>query len=152
MIFCDSCIVAEVQTTLTGFTETGVQKRLEIFQFLNRAVWKKQTIAIRMWPLIQTQFIIRYDPVIVFGDLAHFILPLNLRLTEPSFNPLGPNYLYANSPNRSLYISLKNELREFDKRSKHFLLGDHFINSHNLISWQCMDIVRRKLMWVTIGT
>ena len=90
MIFCDSCIVAEVQTTLTGFTETGVQKRLEIFQFLNRAVWKKQTIAIRMWPLIQTQFIIRYDPVIVFGDLAHFMLPLNL-LTEPSFNPLGPN-------------------------------------------------------------
>ena len=78
-----------MQTTLTGFTETGVQKRLEIFQFLNRAVWKKQTIAIRMWPLIQTQFITRYDPVIVFGDLAH-LLPLDL-LTEPSFNPLGPN-------------------------------------------------------------
>ena len=32
---------------------------------------------------------IRYDPVIVFGDLAHS-LPLDL-LTEPSFNPLGPN-------------------------------------------------------------
>ena len=89
MIFCDSCIVAEVQTTLTGFTETGVQKRLEIFQFLNRAVWKKKTIVIRTWPLIQAQFMIRYDPVIVFGDLAHS-LPLDL-LTEPSFNPLGPN-------------------------------------------------------------
>ena len=25
------------------------------------------------------------------------------------------------------------ELREFDKRSKHFLLGDYFIYSHNLI-------------------
>ena len=45
-----------------------------------------------------------------------------------------------------------NELREFDKRSKHFPLVDHFINSHNLISRQCMDIVRRKLTLVTIGT
>ena len=43
-------------------------------------------------------------------------------------------------------------LREFDKRSKHFLLGDQFINSYNLISGQSMDIVRRKLMLVTIGT
>ena len=42
-----------------------------------------------------------------------------------------------------------NELREFDKISKHFLWGDHFISSHNLISSQCMGIVRRKLMLVT---
>ena len=74
-LFCDSCIVVEVQITLTGFTETGVQKRLEIFQFLNRAVWKKKTIAIRMSGLITTQFMIRYDPVIVFGDLAMDSLP-----------------------------------------------------------------------------
>ena len=45
-----------------------------------------------------------------------------------------------------------NESREFDKRSRHFPLGDHFINSYNLISWHCMDIVRRKLTLVTIGT
>ena len=43
-------------------------------------------------------------------------------------------------------------LREFDKWSRHFLLGDEFINSHNLISGQSMDMVRRKLMLVTIGT
>ena len=49
-------------------------------------------------------------------------------------------------------ISLENELREFDKRSKHFFLWDHFINSHNLISWHCTDIIRRKLMLATIGT
>ena len=60
-------------------------------------------------------------------------------------NPLSPN-IHKNSPNWSLYISLKNELREFNKRSKHFLLGDHFINSYNLISWRCMDIVRKKLI------
>ena len=50
------------------------------------------------------------------------------------------------------YFSLVNELREFHKRSKHFPLGDHFINSQNLISWQSMDIVRRKLMFVNIAT
>ena len=46
---------------------------------------------------------------------------------------------------------LRNELRESDKRSKHFPSGDHFINSHNLISWNSKDIVRRKLMLVTKG-
>ena len=60
-------------------------------------------------------------------------------------------YTGTNSPNWSPYISLKNVLREFDKRSRHFLLSDHLINSHHLISCQCMDIVGRKLMLVTIG-
>ena len=43
-------------------------------------------------------------------------------------------------------------MREFDDRPKHFLCGYHFINSHNHFSLQHMDIVRRKLMLVTIGT
>ena len=30
---------------------------------------------------------------------------------------------------------------EFDKRSKHFSFGDHFIISHNFFSCFCMDIV-----------
>ena len=51
-----------------------------------------------------------------------------------------------------MYFLIKNELREFDKRSSDFLLGDPFINSHNLVSWQIMDIIGRKLMLVTIGT
>ena len=46
-----------------------------------------------------------------------------------------PQYPHTNSPNWSLYISLRNKLREFGRRSKHFLLGDHFINSHNHFSW-----------------
>ena len=41
-------------------------------------------------------------------------------------------------------------LREFEKRSRHFLFCDHFINSHNLISWQCMDIDKRKLKLVKL--
>ena len=48
--------------------------------------------------------------------------------------PFKPQNPHSNSPNRSLYISLKKKLRESDKRSKHFLFSDHFINSHNLIS------------------
>ena len=45
-----------------------------------------------------------------------------------------------------------NELREFDKRSRYFPLGDHFINSHNLISRHCINIVGIKLTLDTIGT
>ena len=69
-----------------------------------------------------------------------------------AIEPFKPQYPHTNSPNWSLYISLKNELREFDKRSKYLLLGDHLINSHNLISWQRMDVVRRKLLLVTVRT
>ena len=47
------------------------------------------------------------------------------------------------------YISLKNELREFDKRSKHSSFGDHFNNSRNLFSWWCNDNVKGKLMLIT---
>ena len=68
-------------------------------------------------------------------------------------NPLSPNiHTQILQTDLSMFPSLKNLLREFDKKSKHFLLGDDFTNSHNLISWQSMDIVRRKLMLVTIGT
>ena len=34
----------------------------------------------------------------------------------------------------------------------HFPFSDHFINSHNFSSWLCIDIVRRKLMLITLGT
>ena len=68
------------------------------------------------------------------------------------FNPLSPN-IHLQILQTDLYnISLKNELREFDKRSSDFLLCDHFIHSHDLVSWQCMDIIGGKLMLVTIGT
>ena len=62
-----------------------------------------------------------------------------------------PKYLHTNSSAWSPYISLKSQSREFDKGSKHFFFGDHYINSHNLFSWWCIDSVRRKLMLVTLG-
>ena len=55
--------------------------------------------------------------------------------------PFNPQYLQTNSPNWCLYISIKNKLREFDKRLKHFLPADYFINSHNLFTCLCIDIV-----------
>ena len=61
-------------------------------------------------------------------------------------------YAHTNSPNWSLYISIKNKLREFDKGSKHFPSGDYFINSLNLFSWLCLIFLRRKLMLVTLAT
>ena len=36
--------------------------------------------------------------------------------------------------------------------SKPFTSVDCFINSHNIFSWLCMDIVRRRLTLVTLGT
>ena len=50
------------------------------------------------------------------------------------FLPFKPQYPHTNSPNCPPYISIKNTLREFVRRSKHFLLGDYFINSNNLFS------------------
>ena len=61
-------------------------------------------------------------------------------LTNNQANNGGNIYFFkiqygpTNSPNWSLYISIKSKLRECDKRSKHFPVGDYFINSHDLFS------------------
>ena len=86
----------------------------------------------------------------------HFYLALQRLIFLDFFtflyiNPLSPN-IHIQFLQTDLYILLKIVLREYDKRSRYFLNVDHFINSHNLISWQIMDIVTRKLMLVTIGT
>ena len=69
---------------------------------------------------------------------------------EVLFTAVAFSYI---SPNRSHLIwniSFKNKLREFDKRSTHFF--SLVIILLVLINWQCMDIIRRKLVLVTIGT
>ena len=76
--------------------------------------------------------------------------PVNMYI-EGQVNPLSTT-IHIQILQTDLYIFPLRMCWEFDKRSKHFLLDDHSINSHNLISWQSMDIVRRKLMLVTIGT
>ena len=81
----------------------------------------------------------------LFIIVACFISPFNWFTTVimiPVFKPFKPQYQHTNSPNWSPYISLKNELREFDNRSRHFLLGDHFIYSHNV----SLDSV-----WILLG-
>ena len=47
-------------------------------------------------------------------------------------------------------IHFLNRFRDIGKRSKHFCFGDFLINSHNLFFWLCIDIVRRKYMFVTL--
>ena len=60
-----------------------------------------------------------------FLGRPHCTFQDNLLNNAAAFNPLSP----------SIYIQiLLNSLREFDNRSRHFLLSDHFINSHNLVS------------------
>ena len=64
----------------------------------------------------------------------------------------APISTYKFSTLSSIYISMTNQLRECVLRSKHFLLSDHFINSHKHFCWQHMDTVRRNLMLITPGT
>ena len=67
---------------------------------------------------------------LMFARLVGVVLSHTVEL----FYPFKSQYLHKNSSNWCPFISLKNELGEFDKRSRHFLFGDQFINSHNLIS------------------
>ena len=52
---------------------------------------------------------------------------------EVSLNPLSPS-IHIQILQTDPYTFPLRISREFDERPKHFLLGDHFINSHNLIS------------------
>ena len=47
---------------------------------------------------------------------------------------LETQYPHTNSANRRPNISLRNKLRVVDKKSRHFLFGDNFINSYNFLS------------------
>ena len=62
-----------------------------------------------------------------------------------------PQYPHTNSPNWSPYISLKDELREFDKRSRHFYSGDHVINSHNLSVDSVWILLGENWSWSLLG-
>ena len=114
-----------------------------------------QEKAKKLLPLLSSGLEKKGIPVCPLGkQLLHFEC-LGLLLVKCSFSkPIKPQHSHTNSPNWSLYISMKNKLREFDKRSKHFPSSDYFFNSHNLFSWLCIGIIRRKLskqfhMWMT---
>ena len=74
-----------------------------------------------------------------------------LMFTALAANPFQTQYPHTNSPHWSPYIPLRKCLREFAKRSKYFPSGDHFVNSHNLFSCLCVEIVWRQLTLVTLG-
>ena len=87
----------------------------------------------------------------------NFSSPKNSSIIPITRNPEYPppprakaQYPHTNSPDSSSYVSKKKKIREFNKISKYFLFADHFINSHIHFSWQCMEIVKRKLTLVTV--
>ena len=63
---------------------------------------------------------------------------------------LGPDIHREIIPTDLPYIFIV--LGEFVRRSKQFPFGDHFINSYNLNSCLYIDIVRKNLILVTLGT
>ena len=72
--------------------------------------------------------------------LLHISVTLQGPISTYKFSSLSP------------YTSLENKLGEFDNISKHSPFDDHFTNSYNLFYWFCMNIVRRKMTLVTIGS
>jgi len=46
----------------------------------------------------------------------------------------------------------KELVERIDNRSRHFLFGDHFMNSHNLSLESVWIIAKRKLILDTVGT
>ena len=74
-------------------------------------------------------------------------------LYQKFLQPFMPQYPHTNSPHRYPYISLEDQLREFDlTKSKHFPISDRFIYSHSVFCWRCTDIVERKFMLITLVT
>ena len=94
---------------------------------------------------------------IIFGNGLATILfssEMQPKLTKWQFTicwPFKPQYPHTNSPNWSPYISLNNELREFDTRSRHFLLGDHFINFPNLTLGSVWILLGENWSWSLLG-
>ena len=74
------------------------------------------------------------DALLAFLDEVGVCISGQNNYLGVDFLTLKPQYPHTNSPNWSLYISIKNKLREFDKRSKHFPSGDRFTDSHNPFS------------------
>ena len=67
-------------------------------------------------------------------------------------SPFKPWYPPTHSPNWSPYcISSKNQLREFDNRSKHFLFSEHFINSHNHFLGNIWILLGENWCWSLSG-
>ena len=66
--------------------------------------------------------------------------------------PFKPQYPHTNSPDWLPYFSLWNQWREFVDKSQHSPLGVQLINSLDIFTCSCIDIVRRKLMLATFGT
>ena len=117
---------------------------------LNDITWKIETL------VLNTQKNSYLNQATQKNTCQNFSSPKNSSIIPITRNPEYPpprakaQYPHTSSPDSSSYGSKKKKIREFNKRSKYFLVADHFINSHIHFSWQCMEIVRRKLMLVTI--
>jgi len=67
-------------------------------------------------------------------------------------NSLSPNTIHLQILQTDLHtFPLRISWENLIKDHGIFLPADHFINSHHFISWQCMAIIRRKLLLDIIG-
>ena len=66
-------------------------------------------------------------------------------------NPLSPNIKIQILQTDLHTFPFKNELREFDKRSRHFYLGDHFINSQTVSVDSLWILLGENWSWSLLG-
>ena len=133
------------------------QKRVEVTQYLKKGRmtknWEKTLLTRkRFWLLkfrffgfihsnLPSEWIVRFKFVLDcgWGLVSHRVLTLQAPTSTNKFS-------------RLIFIHfLRHKLREFSKRSKHFLFGDHLINSRNYFSWQRMDMLGENLCWSLLG-
>ena len=117
---------------------------------LNDITWKIETLVLNTQKNSYLNQATQKNTCQNFSSLKNSsIIPIT---RNPEYPPprAKAQYPHTNSPDSSSYGSKKKKIREFNKRSKYFLVADHFINSHIHFSWQCMEIVRRKLTLVTV--
>ena len=91
-----------------------------------------------------TLYFLRWPSAIIILDLPVMepILALEVPISTCTFNFYTLISIH----------SLKNKLREFGKRPRHFTFSDHSIISQDLFSWLCINSVGRKLMLITLET
>ena len=84
-------------------------------------------------------FFLEYAYMIHMEVQQYVTYQVEVSFSSESFTP--QYYLHSNSLNWCLHLSFKKQLREFHKRLKKFPFSDHFINSHNELSWYVLILL-----------
>ena len=134
------CLGDSLQASSPGYSGGGAGKGRRASNYVSGIwisppirLWLPVNWAVKFLPICAKQKWVQYSSTIVSRNL----------LSQHNFDPF---FSWLNCISWFLAIILSVPF------TYHFPFGDHFINSHNFSSRLCIDIVRRKLMLITLGT